>query len=589
LFSIADARHQYQPDFFHETVPFFFTKGTEEVNTKVAFTQCPQFFPEMPDDVDYLDTNNSNFFRLNCMLRNCCGGVSSCGTNGTWLIRDRRAGVKGSDSLWDMDTVEPNRQGFTQLLEYRFFHESCKVEDTASSLDRVVKGKHSQYINRRLSYGMAKDPVDYLAAVQRWAEGGVVLSLQTFLGCGEGIHMIWATFLLFVAFISSVGHLVYGFGTRAVLSFASEVLTGGDDLERWAVDGARGQADWIVDVVGFPISHREAWGEIVLDTEIWLAEIATAVAVMGLLTSLSSFLHHCTCCGRRRRQRRTRWPTSMAQWARLAITMDNLTYFLWFWTAFFWVGFNYYTVFAPKTYYFEAKGMVIFSWVLQVLAWSLVITATSRYRMDQSMAANEVFFLSLTNIWRTTQLFYITAPLTVYSILMGCSDFSRHRVLDVDISYWVGGDRGAVSKSITQWWTLLLIFGMIFSWICFFTNLVPYVDAISLMIVTFIAMDVMHPCAFLWLGTAKEKLPKKLPSPFKKVRGTVLSILLMLYWITLCPAFWRNCMRAVVFHPRTAGFIKWVGPVQHVMFPILTIFIPELGVNQALLLLASVK
>ena len=148
-----------------------------------------------------MDTNNSNFFRLNCMLRNCCGGVSSCGTNGTWLIRDRRAGVKGSDSLWDMGTVEPNRQGFTQLLEHRFFHESCKVEDTASSLDRVVKGKHSQYINRRLSYGMAKDPVDYLAAVQRWAEGGVVLSLQTFLGCGEGIHMIWATFLLFLAFI----------------------------------------------------------------------------------------------------------------------------------------------------------------------------------------------------------------------------------------------------------------------------------------------------------------------------------------------------------------------------------------------------
>jgi len=223
------------------------------------------------------------------------------------------------------------------------------------------------------------------------------------------------------------------------------------------------------------------------------------------------------------------------------------------------------------------------------LSWSLVITATSRYRMDQGMAANEVFFLSLTNIWRTTQIFYITAPLTVYSILMGCSDFSRHRVLDVDISYWVGGDRGAVSKSITQWWTLLLILGMIFSWICFFTKLVPYVDAVSLAIVTFIAMDVMHPCAFLWLGTAKEKLPRKLPSPFKNARGVVFSILLTLYWIMFCPAFWRNCMRAVVFHPRTAGFIKWVGPVQHVMFPILTIFIPELGVNQALLLLASVK
>ena len=34
---------------------------------------------------------------------------------------------------------------------------------------------------------MAKNPVDYLAAVQRWAEGGVVLSLQTFFSCHKGI------------------------------------------------------------------------------------------------------------------------------------------------------------------------------------------------------------------------------------------------------------------------------------------------------------------------------------------------------------------------------------------------------------------
>jgi hypothetical protein len=92
----------------HETVPFFFLKQSraqretgakQEVDTTVAFTQCPQYYPEMPDDVDFLDTNNSNFFRLNCMLRNCAGGVSSCGTGGTWLLRDRRAGVHGTDSI----------------------------------------------------------------------------------------------------------------------------------------------------------------------------------------------------------------------------------------------------------------------------------------------------------------------------------------------------------------------------------------------------------------------------------------------------------------------------------------------------------
>ena len=61
------------------------------------------------------------------------------------------------------------------------------AEDTASSLQTVLRGRRSQFINRRLSYGMAKNPVDYLAAVQRWAEGGVVLSLQTFFSCHKGI------------------------------------------------------------------------------------------------------------------------------------------------------------------------------------------------------------------------------------------------------------------------------------------------------------------------------------------------------------------------------------------------------------------
>merc|ERR1712176_1206188 len=121
----------------------------------------------------------------------------------------------------------------------------------------------------------------------------------------------------------------------------------------------------------------------------------------------------------------------------------------------------------------------------------MIIASSSRYNKDQGMQANEVFFLSLTNIWRTTQMFYITAPLTVYSIVMGFSDYFKNKMLGVDISYWVGGDRGAVSKSITQWWTLTLILGVVFSWICFFTELVPYVDVVSLMIVSFIGLDVL--------------------------------------------------------------------------------------------------
>jgi hypothetical protein len=34
--------------------------------------------------------------------------------------------------------------------------------------------------------------------------------------------------------------------------------------------------------------------------------------------------------------------------------------------------------------------------------------------------------------------------------------------------------------------------------------------------------------------------------------------------------------------------LQWVGPLQHVVFPLLIPFKPELGVNQALLLLIAV-
>jgi len=236
-------------------------------------------------------------------------------------------------------------------------------------------------------------------------------------------------------------------------------------------------------------------------------------------------------------------------------------------------------------YHFDTTGMVTFSWMMQVLSWSMVISSTCRYRMDQSMAANEVFFLSLTNIWRTTQMFYITAPLTVYSIIMGFFDFLRNRMLGVDISYWVGGDRGAVSKAMTQWWTLLLVTAMVVTNILFWSDLLPNADFVGVLVVTFIGLDVLHPCAFLWLGTAKEKLPAPpagaLPAWQRCVRrcGQLLASL----------AFWRNIMRGLVFHPRTALVVQWIGPLQNVMMPILTIFYPEFGINNALLLLAAVK
>jgi len=280
-------------------------------------------------------------------------------------------------------------------------------------------------------------------------------------------------------------------------------------------------------------------------------------------------------------------PTTLAQWGRLMITVSNLTYFLWFWTAFFWVGFNYYSVFAEKQYDFDPNTMLALSWVLNILNWSLVITSTFRYKIGESMVSNEVFSLTLTNIWRTTQMFYITAPLTLFSIIVGTQDFLRNRTFGEDISYWVGGDRGAVSKTIVMHWTLLLVVGTFFTWVSVIFGWLPNStsSASAVLVVTFIGCDVLLPCAYLWLGSKQERIPPAFqhgedlpPGIFAQLQRCMRRRCQKL----CCMAWHRNNLRSLIFSRMTTNVLKWVGPIQQIVQPFLILFLPELGINVAI-------
>ena len=333
LYSICDARHQFQTDFFHSTIPYFFDDEME-LNQYVGFTQCPQYFHEMQDEVDYLDNNNAQFFRLNCMIRNCCGGVSSCGTNGTWMIRH-----PDKDLVWEKERrrvrdVESKRK-IQELVERRTFHESCKVEDTASSLQQVLRGRRSQFINRRLSYGMAKNPIDYLAAVQRWAEGGVVLSLQTFFSCHKGVYMVWFTLIFFFCFLASLFRLVSKTDTTW------EIVKWGLVDEAWYHNTIQEPVvSWLRTMGNIANNNYYKRHPDLLDTfvtmtlqfTIWVVSLIFFLVLVFLFTELLKFIQRR--CGL---QLPVVWPDEMRWWARLLISMDNLTYFLWFWTAFFWL------------------------------------------------------------------------------------------------------------------------------------------------------------------------------------------------------------------------------------------------------------
>jgi len=569
LFSICDARHQFQTDFFHTTIPYFFDED-QDLNPYVGFTQCPQYFHEMQDKLDYLDNNNAQFFRLNCMIRNCCGGVSSCGTNGTWMIRHPE-----NDMVWEKEKRRvrdtDSKRKSKEYVERRTFHESCKVEDTASSLQQVLKGRRSQFINRRLSYGMAKNPVDYLAAVQRWAEGGVVLSLQTFLSYHKGVYMVWFTFIFFICFLISLFRLVSATDMHFIVVELGFVERSTFDQFMVPV------VDWLQSTVVVTNSkyfqqHPALLADYVTMTTqfiIWVGTLILFLAFVFIVTELLKLIQRV--CGLRIP---IVWPDEMRWWGRLLISMDNLTYFLWFWTAFFWIGFNYYSVFTKRSYHFSSVGMFTFMLAIQLLSWGMIIASSMRYTLSTSMEANEVISLSMDNIWRSTQLFYITAPLLLYSIIKGIQDYLRYQMYGEDISYWVGGDRGAMSTNLVKYWTLLLVLGAISAWVYYIITGHNQVGAMgSCLIVSLVALDVLHPCVYLWVGQTK----------------TTDAMVKEMTWgqAMTTRGFWERKLHNLILNQSVTGLFKWLGPSWFVLMPFLTLVMPYIGVNQAFMMVGS--
>lgn len=162
------------------------------------------------------------------------------------------------------------------------------------------------------------------------------------------------------------------------------------------------------------------------------------------------------------------------------------------------IGFNYYSIFAKRTYHFSSTGMFSFMLIVQILSWGMIIASSLRYTLSTSMEANEVIGLSMDNIWRSTQLFYISAPLLLYSIIKGAQDYMRYQMYGEDISYWVGGDRGVMSKNLVKYWTLLLILGAIGAWMYYLIEGRKHMGVLSAVIIVTLPLGftyvVMYVC-----------------------------------------------------------------------------------------------
>merc|ERR1719476_795922 len=110
---------------------------------------------------------------------------------------------------------------------------------------------------------------------------------------------------------------------------------------------------------------------------------------------------------------------------------------------------------------------MIFMICVQLLDVGISTCLSSRYNMAQAAETNEILEFTSSNRWRSTQLFYMAAPVQLYSIICGVREFIRWRYYAIDISWWAGGDRGNMAISLVKWWTLLLVVGPVPAWVCY--------------------------------------------------------------------------------------------------------------------------
>lgn len=567
LLSICDARHQFQTDFFHTTVPYFFD-SYGDLNPNVGFAQCPKYFPHVQDRADYLDNNDAQFFRLNCMIHNCCGGVSGHGTNSTWKLH------RSPDSLvWELAKQRvrdrTTHRKHKDFIEMRTFPENCAAEDTAGSLKQMIRGKHSHFISRRLSYGVAKTPAEHLVSVQKSIQAHFVLSLQSFFRCATGFTSLWATFLAFAFFVASLFILL----TKTDLKW--QVVEWGwvkEDYYNAVMQPARNWSEEVAQMLNRSMFEcdqdlLESFILITLQIAVWVATLVLVLFIISIITETCKFVQR-ICLGFG-----SIWPDEMRWWGRLLILVCNLTHFLWAWMPLFWIGFNLYNVFDSREFHYSPIGMFIFTLILQVLNWGMIGASCMRHSLEPSMEANEVVMLTIDNIWRSTQRYYITAPLTVYSMVEGMQDYIRFHCYGQDITF--NDKNGKIAVYLVKYWTLLLEVAAVFAWIYFCTTgALDEGGLTSLIIITVIALDVLHPCAYLWVG--------------ETTMTPELANAMSWYQAFTTLGWWELLLHDLILNDFVTGFLKWLGPAWMIAMPLLTLVLPYLGVNQAFMLVATV-
>merc|ERR1712137_481646 len=150
----------------------------------------------------------------------------------------------------------------------------------------------------------------------------------------------------------------------------------------------------------------------------------------------------------------------------------------------------------------------------------------------------------------------------------------RYQMYGEDISYWVGGDRGAMSTNLVKWWTLLLVMGAVSAWIYYAIEGRHHVGTLgSCLIVSLIGLDVLHPCTYLWVGQTKMTQKKASALTWGEALTT--------------KGWYERQLNNLILNETVTGLFKYLGPAWFVLMPLFTLVMPYIGVNQAFMMIGS--
>uniref|UniRef100_A0A7S4T2H7 Uncharacterized protein n=1 Tax=Alexandrium monilatum TaxID=311494 RepID=A0A7S4T2H7_9DINO len=418
LFGIFDARHQPHPDYWRQVLPKFMHNTdsgyTYEANDEVTMVQAPQSFPAVDMNDDVLDVHNGLCFNLMNVIRNRCGGVTSCGTNAVWQINARDFSRQGENA---------------ESLEY--FDSRTKIEDTASTHIQFCQGKRSVYVQEKISTGIAKLNNDYLCALERWAEGAVQLFwLQIF---ADKTHQLVLFGLAILGFLGAIYYSLYGGWTKDFIGM--NVFCDVEGTPTLLLGQAHGFCNSLYGIFSKFLEHTidrvifkmaaEDYMRLIDFSLVWLLIVLSMAAITALLSARGI----------------------MPRIVRVFIMMENISYWLTSCSIFFWLSLTLFMIIGMNP-------PLMFN-VTHFMMFILAINITNHCMINEYKNMGGCSELS---IWRSQQAYTLAAPLYVMAIARGTAASWGIIWQRLDKSFWTASDHGSdVVRGVTVWVTFIWV------------------------------------------------------------------------------------------------------------------------------------